>query len=226
MASYITAFFCLSIGLERMSKLILVADYWIKNGSYPNNRFLKDTYSHDIARLLDACEKLPSSVERPNSEIHHGITTTLSEFGKKTRYYNLDLICASPSGQPEPITIWWERVAKPILEKHYGNRKRQQHENIAQHVAQGMQPSIMAPFFAEDGSEIDSIETLEFHYLETRVVQKYSSFYTYQIVRWLAYLIADYSHKVNDMQEINEYFCLLQNDDDSYIKRRKAWLTL
>lgn len=107
---YSQAFFALSIGLERLAKLIVVADYAITHGGrYPTNRELKG-FGHDIVALLDKCEEISSRYRngkiyaaRPNTVIHQGIITGLSEFGVLSRYYNLDFLTGSAMTFPEPI---------------------------------------------------------------------------------------------------------------------------
>lgn len=108
---YTQAFFALSIGLERIGKLAIIADYAIENGGkFPNNDVLKNI-GHDIDVLLNHCETLcikyrngEEYAERPNSDIHKGIVQTLTEFAKLSRYYNLDSVTGGKAANlPEPI---------------------------------------------------------------------------------------------------------------------------
>src|SRR5260370_23074984 len=90
---YTIAFFSLAIGLERLGKLIVVADYAIEHqGKFPDDKFLKDKFRHNLALLLDHCEvvfgkrQLPSQYpKRPKDKVHQGIIQTLSEFATQTR---------------------------------------------------------------------------------------------------------------------------------------------
>src|SRR5215469_16770112 len=60
---YTQAFFGLSIGLERIAKLIIISDYAITNsGKFPSNDILRNV-GHDIATLLSL---LIASHFRPN----------------------------------------------------------------------------------------------------------------------------------------------------------------
>ena len=55
---YYTAFFGLSIGLERLSKLILVANYAICNhGKMPDDKYVRG-YGHKLIKLLDVVDKI------------------------------------------------------------------------------------------------------------------------------------------------------------------------
>jgi len=93
---YTQAFFALSIGLERMGKLIFLADYAIRNGGdFPTDRELREI-GHDVDVLLSKCEEIGSRIgqdreysARPNDPIHRGIGAVLSSFATKLRYYAL-----------------------------------------------------------------------------------------------------------------------------------------
>ncbi len=65
---YHQALFALSIGFERLAKLIIVVDHAVENdGEWMTNQALKKI-SHDISALLDACEliskKHPAHVDQ------------------------------------------------------------------------------------------------------------------------------------------------------------------
>jgi hypothetical protein len=73
---YHQAFFALSIGFERLAKLILGADYAVENkGAWMTDQALKNI-GHDISALLDACELISAQhlsdknwSERPNEPV-------------------------------------------------------------------------------------------------------------------------------------------------------------
>jgi hypothetical protein len=120
---YTQAFFALSIGMERLAKLIVLADFAIGNAvRYPTNQQLKDL-GHGIEGLMKRCEEISlryrSGQEysiRPKEPIHQGIVTVLSEFGILSRYYNLDFLAGGKAAKlTEPIAAWWTRVDVPIL---------------------------------------------------------------------------------------------------------------
>ena len=115
---YLQAFFGLSIGLERVAKLVAVADFAIeKHGRFPNNNDLKNKFGHDIDVLLNYCDQLSikwrngqNYSERPNLPIHKGIVETLTEFATTSRYYNLNFIVGREAKKiPEPD---WRVVAE------------------------------------------------------------------------------------------------------------------
>jgi len=229
---YGQAFFALSIGLERLAKLIVVADYAITHGGrYPTNRELK-SFGHDIAALLDKCEEISSRYRsskiyaaRPNTVVHQGIITGLSEFGLLSRYYNLDFLAGSAITLPEPIEGWWTRVALPILAEHYSPAQREKDEASAIASAAMMGPSFVL-HHAKDGTLIDDVQALAQQALATRVVQDFGRLYTLQIIRWLAFLISDLAGLAAPGQPMEAFFGLdevfaIFRNEDKYLKSRK-----
>jgi len=61
---YTQAFFALTIGLERMGKLIFLADHAIRSvGSFPNDRDLRK-FGHDLKPLLSKCEEISADLDQ------------------------------------------------------------------------------------------------------------------------------------------------------------------
>ena len=57
-AYYDSAFFSLSMGMERTSKLVLIIDYLIKNDfNFPKKNIVKE-YWHNLEGLLNAVNKI------------------------------------------------------------------------------------------------------------------------------------------------------------------------
>lgn len=232
---YTQAFFGLSIGLERVAKLAIIADYAIEHkGSFPENRILKDI-GHDIDVLLKHCEPLSIKwrnskdySERPNLEVHQGIVETLTEFAKSSRYYNLDFLTGVKKQFPEPVSAWWRRVGQPILQKHYSQRQRKKDEEQSKFIHNLLSEHTSILYHNEYENNIDSIEALMMQAKATKIDQKYGMFYTLQIVRWLAFLIADISHigayqySREPLFGLDERFFIFMNTD-AFLKGRKTW---
>jgi len=231
---YTQAFFGLSIGLERIAKLIIISDYAITNsGKFPSNDILRNV-GHDIATLLAHCEPLSAKyragqqyAERPNEEIHNGIIMTITEFGKLSRYYNLDLLTGgSAASLPEPIEAWWQRVGQPILSKHYTERQRERDHQKAAALDTLMSDKVSVFYHTESTAPITNIEDLVLRAAATRVIQKYGRMYTLQIVRWLAYLISDLARTgasiVPGLFGLEELFQIFRIPD-TYFRDRTVW---
>jgi hypothetical protein len=232
---YTQAFFGLSIGLERIAKLIIISDYAITNaGKFPSNDILRNV-GHDVAALLAHCEPLSAKyragkqyAERPTEEIHNGIIMTITEFGKLSRYYNLDLLTGgSAVSLPEPIQAWWQRVGQPILSKHYSERQRKRDQQRAATLDTLMIDKVSVLYHTESATPITNIEELVLRAAATRVMRKYGRLYTLQIVRWLAYLISDLARigapRVPGLFGLEELFMMFRIPDDRYFRDRTLW---
>jgi hypothetical protein len=232
---YTQAFFGLSIGLERLAKLIIVADHAISHsGAFPTDDELR-SIGHDIAGLLDRCAELSSKhrsskpyCERPTDTIHHGVVATLTEFAKLSRYHNLDLIVGGKAARlPEPVAAWWDRVGNPILTRHYSDRQRAKDDAQSAAMAELLGPVTYVLHHAEDTTPITDMATLMTRGGATRIVQKYGRLYVFQIVRWLAYLMSDLARgartaDIEPLFGIEEPFVLFLNDD-RYFLGRSTW---
>lgn len=233
---YTHAFFGLSIGLERLMKLIIIADHAIgHSGAYPTNAYLKNNYGHDLGKLKKRCTELVHKhrtdqeySDEPNTEIHKNIIRILSEFAHSSRYYNLNYITQNTSQTPEPIQAWWERVGIPILNHHYTATQRRKDQASATLMEKLIGNNSHIFHFAEDGKPITNIETLMTQGAATKVVQKYGWLYSLQIVRWLSYLLADlsfkgaYKNRLQPLLGLDEPFAIFRNDDPM-LKNRKTW---
>jgi hypothetical protein len=231
---YSRAFFGLSIGLERLAKLIIIADYAIDHdGKFPSDAELR-TIGHDIGSLLDKCVAISTKRDlaeenpRPNTEIHAAIIKTLTEFGVRSRYYNLDLIGNRKQDTEEPIQAWWTRVGQLILAKHYSTRQRSRDERIAAAIGEQANAITSVHFHDEQGHFMGDVGTMLRRGAANRVVQRYSRLYTLQIVRWLATLFSDLidatTHmRIEALAGLNEYFRVYPGQSDDYFLKRMTW---
>jgi hypothetical protein len=233
---YTQAFFGLAGGLERLAKLIIIVDHAAAHaGAFPNNKTLR-SYGHELSTLMDACETIiaksardPMATTRPRNPIHTGITGTLDEFARLTRYYNLDMLSGGSAPKlPEPIAAWWSRVAEPILERHYTKAMRRRDEADAAMLEAMFGDRATVVHHSEAEEIIDSVTKLHLRAGATRVVQRYGRVYTLQIVRWLVEGLCDLLRALPNgkaseaFMGLNEPFVLFRNDDQ-YFRGRKTW---
>ncbi|WP_221887388.1 hypothetical protein [Xanthomonas cerealis] len=130
---FYSAFFHLSIGIERILKLAVVVDHMIRNDlKAPTKRQLR-AYGHDIESLLGICDALratyrPLAKQEKKLEVDEEIMGFLSRFAVSTRYFNLDEISKSDVGSTSksPLYEWWG-VCGALYDKFtpWGVRERQ-----------------------------------------------------------------------------------------------------
>jgi hypothetical protein len=102
------AFFQLSIGLERLMKVILIIDRIAATGKPPIEKELKDQYGHDLVTLFRSVERVLGAVKTPPPDLApltFGILKFLSEFAKTTRYFNLGVLTRGGSAI-DPLEHW------------------------------------------------------------------------------------------------------------------------
>ncbi|MCA9419931.1 MAG: hypothetical protein KC592_02865 [Nitrospira sp.] len=122
-----TGFFQLSIGIERLLKLVLVIDFMVSNSlKPPTNDWLKK-YGHNLERLYEAASSLAvaSNIIMPlNSDSpEYPILRFLSVFAKNSRYYNLNALTERTS-QMDPLSEWG-KILKDTLENEVPKRIRE-----------------------------------------------------------------------------------------------------
>jgi hypothetical protein len=237
---YGQAFFNLSIGFERTTKLIYIADYAIDNaGKFPSNDMLKSTIGHDLDHLFSHVEKISIKrrsgkdfSERPRTDIHNGIVQTLTEFARTTRYYNLDLVTGGKAARNsrEPMAAWNERVIQPILEKHCKPTRRNRIDKDAAIVSAMFADNAVVTFVDEAGGLMKSVYAASQRTGETEIATKWAPFYVLQLARWLTFLIDDlaqkgaYIHRIGALLGLEEHFGIFMNED-AYLKSRRTWST-
>ena len=232
---YNQAFFGLSIGLERMGKLIVLADYAIKNsGAFPTDGDLR-RIGHELRSLLSKCEKIGHVLDpardfkdRPSDPIHHEIEGVLSLFATKLRYYNLSHLAGAAANQKDPVALWWKSVAEPICDRHYPKHRREKNAAKAEMVEQLYGDAYLIRHTAEDGTPIDNLRDLGMRTEENLVAQRYGRLYTLQIVRWLTSIIRElacrgaYQERIEALLGLEEPFRFFYNED-KLLRNRKRW---
>lgn len=213
-AYYHQAFFGLSIGMERVCKQILIADYAIRQGGrFPPFSEVKK-FGHKLVDLIEACDEVGkrfaterSHPNRPASAIHQAILGVLGEFADGTRYYNLDFLTSSSKKAEDPVAAWWRRVGLPICERHYSARAQVRDAQQAQLLAAMLQDGVMIHHTSETGEHIGDFETFASMAGPTRVVQRYGKMYALQIVRWLQCLTFELAMTSGYEKQIPGLFC-------------------
>ncbi|TJU99919.1 MAG: hypothetical protein E5Y12_22505 [Mesorhizobium sp.] len=235
---YYVAFFGLSIGIERLAKLILVADYAIESGGKVPEQKIVSKFGHRLEELLDAVETIEKKYTlalefpRPVDDIAQSIVSCLDSFAdaRRGRYANFDTL-----GDPnlktefEPIQKWWSEVAEAILARHfYGTKAEKGVRARAQLFEAVMGPISMIRHTAEDGTPLTDIETASYRTGATAYVQKYGRYYALVIVRWLSdvfQVLTNYGCYTKDLDVLFGHYEHFQTYrvENEFLKTRKRW---
>lgn len=217
---FYSGIFSLTIGLERIAKLILLIDYYKSNNNIfpPDNRFLKNL-SHDLFKLFTEVRKVNSSFGTPVEEaifqdqITNNILNILSDFARYHRYYNLDVLQGRSYSVNEPLARWEKEVNKEILLRHFRMTPKLHRLHEA---CLAMQPATVN-FIREDGCVINNLYDYADHIVRIECKQTNSFLYSYRLVRFIASVFRQI-----DCFQLGEIFAIYCCKD-SYAKTRKIF---
>lgn len=117
---YHLPFQLLSSGFERLMKCHICFGYHEKNNSYPDSKYLKKCggkNGHDLIELKSNILKSYFSIHKTpvlkedfgflsNDEDLEKLLYLLSEFGKYSRYYNLDVVTSAAKPSTDVKSLW------------------------------------------------------------------------------------------------------------------------
>lgn len=237
MGEYYTAFFGLSVGLERLSKLILVAHYAIDNqGKMPDEKIVRK-FGHKLIDLANEVEcisekmQLSLNYSRPTQDIPQKILECLDSFAdaRRGRYANFASLDNPNLTTNEPINKWWGEVAECILKKHYyGKAAQRRVEGRAELIDAMISPFTMVIQTNESGHTMQDVESASIRAGQNAIVQKWGRYHSLAIARWLSTVLSElshtafYTHGIDGFFGLNEYF-YSYTVDDSFLKTRKVW---
>jgi hypothetical protein len=234
---YYTAFFGLSVGLERLAKLILVVDHSILNGgSMPRQQVIRK-FGHNILGLVDAAERVSEKhnvdldYTRPRGSITKEILQCLDSFAdaKKGRYANFGSLVDPVLGEEEPIRKWWEKVAESILRDHfYGKGVERRAEKRAEYIEFSLSDTAITHYVDETGDTLQDTRSVSIRRRQSETVQRYGRYYSLVIVRWLSDLYCRLARSACYNNRIDAYYGSWEHLQvyivhDKYLKRRKVW---
>lgn len=219
----------ITIGLERLMKLIVIYDHRINYGKFPSNNELKSEYGHKLHNLFSKSIDINSNRKYRNDcdalkedSIYASIITFLSDFAEKARYYNLDCLTGKKQNNLEPLKRWEKQINSIILQRHYKPRKSKKHQIEA--IASLIENTSAVSFHSESGENITSAKALFLEGDKIAIKQKYSMYYIYVISRFLSVLLCKLEAEGNFYPHLNEFFYLFRCENKSYILRRRIWI--
>jgi len=236
---YHQAFFGLSIGLERLLKLIVLIDHALTHdGALPATQEFKTAYGHDLTRLFAQAivirERLDDEGETlrwgvPDMEITNRILAVLTEFARVTRYYNLDVLTgADPDAGRDPIAAWAVEVGR-VLEDRQSPARRQRDERDAATMQRLIGDRTVLLQETETGGALHRVDEAVLHGRRTEFVQREATFHTATIVRYLVETLWQLCDRCRpgapvEVPELWERFEVFYNGD-AYLRRRKTFLS-
>lgn len=224
---FYSGMFSITIGLERVLKLILLLDYKINNGCYPDNNYLKDK-GHKIKKLIRDAVSIHNTLNDESGDnilsdlLIRKIVNFLTEFSMSTRYYNLDVVTGSNPRGNEPLAHWDNEICSIILKRYLISKKKKQEYKV---LANSLRDISSVYHTHENGSHIDDVDCFFEHSSYIDEKQGYSVFYLFKIIDFSVNLLKSLDHKMTHQLYLREHFtCLaMYNPTCSNIRKRKLW---
>lgn len=236
LGEYYTAFFGLSVGFERLAKLVLVADHVMEHGEMPNEGVVRK-YGHQLVKLMkevDAVSARRSLALRygfPDNPISRTILDCLDAFAdaKRGRYANFASLGDPVFGKEEPVRKWWGAVAELILQKHYyGTAAQRKVEARAEIVYRMMSNDAIVLYTSECGVPLRDLFSASVRTGQGELVQRHGRFYVLLVARWLSNVFNAMAHAATYTYQCDAFFGAWEplqtyTVESSFLKSRKIW---
>ena len=232
---YYTALFALSIGIERLCKLVICFDVYEDNLVFPSQKDFR-AYGHKINDLLAKVEEIRNrrgvrSYSLPRRPISGAIISQLDEFADagRGRYANFMRLTDSAAVQYEPVRGWYKNVGLEILRLHFEGSSKQEKAEAWAYALQGtVGESSLVRHTHESGDPIETIGEASFRSAENKVMQKYGRFYSFEIVRYVSSVFKELSRERGYQDGGRLWFGHYEHFNtftvqDSYGLNRKRW---
>lgn len=230
--AYFSSFISLSTGLERIGKLCIILDFYIKNeGKFPDESILKNKIGHDLEKLYENSKKIVTENEiqlnflkNLDGQIHKDIISILSKFAKGDRYSNIDFIVNSKH-QSDPIYDWYKKVEEPIYDNNISKKNKEKISTNANFFGEVMDGNASVLYFGEIGQRIENIEESSLRTGMAKFNTKFRQLYVAQIIRYWVEILRELQYNSielgeNEIPFFGEIFALFLNDDSYLITRR------
>lgn len=230
------AFFELSIGFERLMKLVLVIDYMNKNNLKPmTDQELKSMYGHKIKSLYTSCAKLNEEQGRSSNEFYNqdsfewNIIHFLHEFALSARYYNLSKLAGGHKTN-DPLREWWSLLAC-VIHSDVSSKKLEKIQSESLEYCDQIAGNSFTMMRGLDGQLMTTLDAIMYPKLVSAAAP-YMVWQVFKIFRPFYHLISDVvevSHTVEHSKGVNhpsvpymyEFFPFLLLDRAEVVKRRK-----
>jgi hypothetical protein len=229
-AIYYEGFFGLTIGLERICKLIIVVSDFVHHGAFPTDAELKSKYGHDLASLKKEVQKRVAAGEVstawavPAGNETDALVSFLTNFAKFNRYYNLSFL-GGANANAEPISDWIDLVLKyhpqgPATPGQANNL------NGMRFLDATIGHAFLISQLDDHGNIINNFESGAVHHLTIEHVQREGTMMCARLARSLADCLASLGYARTAAGDVlpvfSEYFGIILNEDN-YLRGRKTF---
>ncbi|MDD2865491.1 MAG: hypothetical protein PHC99_12325 [Methylococcales bacterium] len=233
MGAFYSALFNLSVGIERLLKVIIIVDHMLQNKlAVLSTKELKK-YGHNLIDLHNSVITIANrrGIEIPSfsslDAIDQDLLNLLSEFAKITRYHNLDSLSKTPANQNDPLARWNE-ILNGILEKDVPEKRRTRILNQSKFVAGCIEKKVFVlmngldkqPLTIEDVLALPELHDAAVKYAILRLVNLLSPFR--DLIDCLCHETYSLNLSSPPIPQLQEFLEWLWNDRQ-YVLRKKKW---
>lgn len=226
--SFYSAFFQLSIGVERIVKIAYILNFKLENNmKLPTDKELR-SLGHKLKESYDCCAGFDVSPPRFSKigSLEYEVLSVLSEFADGARYYNLNELSGGRK-LSDPLQAWRE-VHSRVAEQELSYRKR---EALARQVlAHCERYKIFHYSEIAEGHWVPHVDVM----LKEHILAAAKPYCVWLIISLLEpfyellYRLCAAIHKLQDgssVPEMYEFFPFLLCDKNTVIRRR-SWVAL
>lgn len=219
---YYQAFFLLSIGIERLLKLTVIAIKLTEENKFPTNESLRKDFGHNIEKLIQkTIENInPNNSILKDDIIYEQIITFLTEYAKSARYYNLDSLTGGVANE-DPLHSW-QKIQSIIKVRHIKEWPLTQSDKLYFQIINNNSTFLFT-------NEVDKpLENASDYFIESALVEKLQGFSVYYFHRLISFLVNNLvlvSERKHMLPTYHEFFPLFLNRSmtKAEIMRRKNW---
>lgn len=192
---YYTAFFQLSIGIERMLKLAIISDHMFRNSYQPPDIKTIKAYGHDLLALYQRAREISdtySNVIFPvleDKSIRNNILIFMNDFAASTgRYHNISNIAQVTN--PDPLTTWWD-IIDQIKCNDFSSRT---HSWIESEVARRLNPNLQIQDIVENTGYVSGV----YRFVMVDKANYYAVWNTLELIKPIIKLLSTISWKAHE----------------------------
>lgn len=220
---YYQAFFQLSIGLERLMKLLIIQQFRATHSRFPSNKAMKE-YGHNLIEIYKKIYEFEANDKNKEDDtLSIKILEFLSEFAMSSRYYNLD----SLTGRQQTVNPLdqWSKIQDEIYDRHFRNRKTTPKSKMTDLLIDIMNENSYVVAYNEKNELFNSTKELLIKTEKNKRVQGHSVYYFYLIIQRLVEVLENIEYDYNLYPCLREFFVLFNCDmSKSEILNKKRWL--
>lgn len=192
---YYTAFFQLSIGIERMLKLVIISDHMFRNSYQPPDIKTIKTYGHDLLALYLSAKEISGKYDNTivpvleEKSIHHNILVFMNDFAAATgRYHNISNITQVTN--LDPLTVWWD-IIDQIKCNDFSSRT---HSWIESEVARRLNPRLQMQDIVENTGYVSGV----YRFVMVDKANYYAVWNTLELIKPIIKLLSVISWKAHE----------------------------